>query len=71
MKKILSDPFKFFLFLVCPEDSTEKQSGLKKVHLFKANQFAAFNVAEYLGKIKAAFWVITSILIAMALAQLN
>ena len=71
MKEKLSDSFKSFLFLVCPDDSTEKYPGQKKEYLFKAHHVAAFNVAEYIGKIKAVFWIVASVLVAMGLAQLN
>ncbi|QTA93718.1 hypothetical protein [Desulfonema magnum] len=59
---------KFLLFLVRPEDSAELYAAPGKTHLLKTYHFSNSDMPAYAGKIKAGFWIVISVLIAIGLA---
>ncbi len=66
MKENISALYKFLLFLVCPEDSTERYAEPDKTY-----HFSNFDMPAYAGIIKAGFWIVISILIVIGLAHLG
>ncbi len=71
MERKKSSFFRSLLFLLTPEDSGGHCADADRAALTGICPLALFDRPDYLGKIKAALWVIASVLISAAIAQLG
>jgi len=71
MEKKRFNLFKLLLFLVYPYDSTEKYSNPSHANMHAIYPVDIDYFSKYIGSVKALFWIIAAVIIAMVLSQLN